>query len=77
MHLMKCDRREDPTTKIGESLMRIFAERGHDFFEKETHQTETDKADEVAKEDSVRDETQPMTPEELFKMRGDILGQLQ
>lgn len=71
-------RREDPISKIGENLRRIFVEKGHDFFDKHLTGSELDK-DEVVEERQKEhdDNVQPMTPEELFKMRMEILPQLQ
>lgn len=71
-------RREDPTSKIGKNLARIFQEKGHDFFDKYLLGSfvEKDEADEEKPKESD-DNVQPMTPEELFKMRMEILPQLQ
>ena len=66
------------TSKIGENLRRIFVERGHDFFDKTDRSAEAEKEDaDEEKEQDTRDTTQPMTPEELFKMRMEIMPQLQ
>ena len=70
--------REDPISKIGENLRRIFLERGHDFFDKYLSGSELDKEEVVEeKQKELDDNVQPMTPEELFKMRMEILPQLQ
>ncbi|GJE87473.1 hypothetical protein PsYK624_035560 [Phanerochaete sordida] len=70
---------EDPISKVGENLRRIFLERGVDFFERYEHGVEAPKDE--AGEERPRDEDedvqlQPMTPEDLFKMRLDIMPQL-
>ena len=59
-------------------MRRIFVERGHDFFDKmdRGEQAEKEDADED-KEENARDTTQPMTPEELFKMRTELTPHLQ
>ncbi|KAJ7228621.1 subunit 17 of mediator complex-domain-containing protein [Mycena pura] len=72
----------DPQKSLGERLRRIFAERGHDFFERNNGQLASLSAvsddqtiptdDEPASEPSVG----PMTPEELLKMRAELLPQL-
>ncbi|KAI0089208.1 subunit 17 of mediator complex-domain-containing protein [Irpex rosettiformis] len=69
--------REDPTTKIGKNLTRIFQEKGHDFFDKYSLGSQSD-AEEVDedKQKEQDDNVQPMTPEELFRMRIEILPQL-
>ena len=68
-------RREDPISKIGENLRRIFLEKGHDFFDKYVEGVVIDKED-VAEErhKEADDNVQPMTPEELFRMRMEILS---
>lgn len=71
---------EDPISKIGENLMRIFQERGVDFFDRFQNGVEIPKDDvveEKSKDDAEDLRIQPMTPEELFKMRVEILPQLQ
>jgi len=75
-------RRDDLTAKIGQNLRRIFLERGHDFFDQATSQPKADvdlasQQDNVAEDPEVAENTQPMTPQELFKMRVEILPQLQ
>lgn len=72
----------DPQKSLGERLRRIFAERGHDFFERNNGQLASLSAvsddqtiptdDEPASEPAVG----PMTPEELLKMRAELLPQL-
>ncbi|EKM59963.1 uncharacterized protein PHACADRAFT_250784 [Phanerochaete carnosa HHB-10118-sp] len=70
---------EDPISKIGENLRRIFLERGVDFFERYHNGIEAakDEASEEKPKDEAGDvQIQPMTPEELFRMRMDIMPQL-
>jgi mediator of RNA polymerase II transcription subunit 17, fungi type len=71
---------EDPVSKIGENLRRIFLERGVDFFERYHKGVETPK-DEITEEKPENDtddmHIQPMSPDELFKMRVEIIPQLQ
>ncbi|KIP10399.1 hypothetical protein PHLGIDRAFT_65771 [Phlebiopsis gigantea 11061_1 CR5-6] len=67
---------EDPVSKIGENLMRIFQERGIDFLDRYHDGIEQPKDE--ATEDKTKDETedlriQPMTPEELYKMRVEVV----
>lgn len=60
--------------------MRIFQERGVDFFDRFHNGVEIPKDDvveEKSKDDAEDLRIQPMTPEELFKMRVEILPQLQ
>ena len=81
------DRVESPGAKIGEDLRRIFQERGLDFFEQREEQRT---AKPFVVHDDVSENTsnhrgegldlldvKPMSPEELYKMRMDILPQLQ
>lgn len=71
-------RREDPASKIGEKLRRVFIEKGHGFFDKYVAGTLLDKVEVVEeKQKDADDSVQPMTPEELFKMRMEVLPQLQ
>ena len=79
-------RREDPTAAVGTKLRRIFLERGLDYFEAEkgvrppasreseeaAEQPDADRGDEASPE-----RPHHMTPEELFKMRGEVVHQLQ
>jgi mediator of RNA polymerase II transcription subunit 17, fungi type len=77
---------------LSENLLRIFRERGKDFFQKRpserTLQNNTDQAadaDDDVKDDDVKDddsdadqdEAGTMTTEELSKMRAEILPKLQ
>ena len=75
---MQLYRPEDPVAKAGENLLRIFSERGIDFFERYHDGAEIPK-EEVHEEKSKDDEddVQPMTPEELFRMRHEVIPQLQ
>ncbi|PSR77283.1 hypothetical protein PHLCEN_2v7976 [Hermanssonia centrifuga] len=70
------DSPEDPTSKVGENLRRIFIERGHDFFDKQHRGAELDEGEEEPQKEAT-DRVQPMTPEQLFKMRVEVLPQLQ
>lgn len=82
--------REEPDAKIGEHFSRIFLERGLDFFDLDAasryksqddnggssgdegeHQNETEEA---AKKEV--EESRPMSPEELFKMRAELIDRL-
>ncbi|KAL4241971.1 Mediator of RNA polymerase II transcription subunit 17 [Abortiporus biennis] len=70
---------QDLTTTLGENLHRIFLERGHDFFDKRHDQPREElPADEGedSRQKSPSEATQPMSPEELFKMRMEIVPQL-
>ena len=70
-------RREEPASKLGKNLERIFLERGRDFFDKDALGAETAKENDEEKEPAARDNSQPMTPDELFKMRMEVMPQLQ
>ncbi len=70
------DSPEDPTSKVGENLRRIFIERGHDFFDKQHRGAELDEGEDEPQKEAT-DRVQPMTPEQLFKMRVEVLPQLQ
>ncbi|KAF8843129.1 hypothetical protein BDN67DRAFT_924851 [Paxillus ammoniavirescens] len=79
---------ENPTTVLGENLGRIFLERGIDFFERQDHLSSAGdgqvaqprESSPVPDEDgdhTVADSTKlSMSPEELFKMRMEIIPQL-
>lgn len=80
--------REEPDAKIGEQFRRIFIERGINFFDldpafryKEGHADEAgDEDGEVeARDDTEKrdEESHPMSPEELRKMREEIVPRLQ
>lgn len=84
MHLI---RKEDPSKVLSEKLRRIFSERGVDFFDKfqgdlvsegaPTDAQASQDADAAATGDIAEDVHQhAMTPEELYKMRMEILPQL-
>ncbi|KAI0335458.1 hypothetical protein GY45DRAFT_799896 [Cubamyces sp. BRFM 1775] len=77
--------REDPTSVVGTKLRRIFAERGHDFFEaykgsrslpapQAPDATEPD--ENAADSEKSNESSHTMTPEELYKMRMSLLPQL-
>ena len=60
--------------------MRIFQERGIDFFDRFHNGVEEPKDDvveEKSKDDAEELRIQPMTFDELFKMRVEIIPQLQ
>ncbi|KAF7355356.1 Mediator of RNA polymerase II transcription subunit 17 [Mycena sanguinolenta] len=76
----------DPQKSLAERIRRVFVERGGDFFDRNSDgfaslaaaPTDTD-----AEEPPVEDEPRPnepalgpMTPEELFKMRAEVMPQL-
>jgi mediator of RNA polymerase II transcription subunit 17 len=73
----------DPQKSLAERLRRVFAERGLDFFDRNTNglaslaAAPTD-SDDTPEEDEPLPETAPgpMTPEELYKMRVEVLPQL-
>ncbi|OAX36195.1 hypothetical protein K503DRAFT_858151 [Rhizopogon vinicolor AM-OR11-026] len=78
---------QDPTKFLGENLRRIFIERGVDFFERQdaltatgdssipqTLDTNDDKVESDHREEDVLKAI--MTPEELLKMRMEIMPQL-
>jgi mediator of RNA polymerase II transcription subunit 17 len=83
---------DDPTKGLGEKLRRIFVERGVDFFDKNQGQPlqegiltngqhDVDLEDETCRngenpEESFEHSNRAMTPEELLKMRMEILPQL-
>lgn len=72
----------DPEKSLAERLRRVFAERGLDFFERNNGSLaalaaapvdpDTPPDDEPAQESAPG----PMTPEELYKMRSEVLPQL-
>ncbi|KAH7926755.1 hypothetical protein BV22DRAFT_1086233 [Leucogyrophana mollusca] len=77
----------DASKILGENLRRIFIERGADFFERPIDQPSTEdvspqgpgevKVDHVAHADEATEVPRStMTPEELFKMRTEIMPQL-
>ncbi|KAI0692568.1 subunit 17 of mediator complex-domain-containing protein [Cytidiella melzeri] len=69
--------REDLSSKVGKNLARIFQEKGHDFFDKYPSGIDSDNEEgDEEKHKEPDDNVQPMTPEELFKMRMEILPQL-
>lgn len=78
-------RAPDPQKQLAENTRRIFAERGHDFFEKRDaaggriEAGDTTGLDDEHEESSAEatTSTQPMTPEQLFKMRSDIVPRLE
>ncbi|OBZ70158.1 Mediator of RNA polymerase II transcription subunit 17 [Grifola frondosa] len=74
--------RDDPSLNVSEKLRRIFVERGLNFFEKqkEKHAKEDlpENTDDSSQERTSSQEpaTHMMSPEELLKMRMDIMPQL-
>ncbi|EPQ59420.1 hypothetical protein GLOTRDRAFT_70848 [Gloeophyllum trabeum ATCC 11539] len=76
--------REDPSQALGEKLRRIFLERGVDFFDtygtaKHVEKDEKVREAEEAEVEHDVDDThraQPMTAEELYKMRMELMPQL-
>ena len=73
--------RKDLSADIGERLRRIFLERGHDFFDKrvdsssETHEPPSQDAEDAPPKEAS-EVVQPMTPDELFRMRMELMPQL-
>jgi mediator of RNA polymerase II transcription subunit 17, fungi type len=83
-------RRETITQKLGDKFSRIFDERGVEFFEKlKSHGISDDEESTAAHSDAENDSSKPsetdkrqvlehpMTPDELFQMRKEMLPQLQ
>ncbi|KAJ7047317.1 subunit 17 of mediator complex-domain-containing protein [Mycena alexandri] len=79
----------DPQKSLAERLRRIFAERGVDFFDRNNDGTlaslaptapTDDPADDIPDDDepapAVENAPGPMTPEDLYKMRVEVLPQL-
>ncbi|KAJ6536623.1 subunit 17 of mediator complex-domain-containing protein [Mycena sp. CBHHK59/15] len=72
----------DPGKALGERLRRVFAERGLDFFERNDGHINalsatTDDASEPADDEAQTEVAAgPMTPEDLYKMRMEVLPQL-
>ena len=83
---MQLIRKDDPSKVLGEKLRRIFVERGVDFFDKfqgdlAVQDVSIDvqgpsDADNAIGEILEDDHQHAMTPEELYKMRMEILPQL-
>lgn len=85
---MKLNRKENPSTRLGANLRRIFLERGLDFFDKisgdtfisDDPQAGPSNAEESTKEheekDEDEDEPKVMTYEDLRDMRDEILRNL-
>lgn len=77
-----CLRRQDWATKLGDDFRRIFREQGTDFFEKQA-ENRYQNVDNIKKDTTIdnlledSNDTQTMTPEELFKMRMEIIPRLQ
>ncbi|KZT20349.1 hypothetical protein NEOLEDRAFT_1075722 [Neolentinus lepideus HHB14362 ss-1] len=75
--------RDDPSQVLGEKLRRIFLERGLDFFDKHGVATRDDNdvgtgelEDTALEQDTETRRLQPMTAEELLKMRVELMPQL-
>ncbi|KAI0638177.1 subunit 17 of mediator complex-domain-containing protein [Trametes polyzona] len=77
--------RDDPIEAIGVKLRRVFQERGLDFFEKQKNsrtlpppqsQNATIQEEDTAESDAQTETSHTMTPEELHKMRMNLLPQL-
>ncbi|KZT12461.1 uncharacterized protein LAESUDRAFT_638864 [Laetiporus sulphureus 93-53] len=74
--------KEDSTAKVGENLRKIFLERGLDFFDKKPQDREKIQSDHNAEPEQEGEQEDkhglqhPMTPEELFKMRMEVMPQL-
>lgn len=79
-------RAPDPNKQLAEDIRRVFAERGHDFFEKRDaangridneDSSGLDENHEETSAETASSSTQPMTPDQLFKMRSDIIPRLE
>lgn len=79
-------RAPDPNKQLAENIRRVFAERGHDFFEKRDAASgridigdsdELDDRHEETSAETANPSTQPMTPEQLLKMWSDIIPRLE
>ncbi|KAH9943450.1 subunit 17 of mediator complex-domain-containing protein [Epithele typhae] len=76
--------REDPTAAVGTKFRRIFRERGLDYFDAEkgsrgaasAAELASAKDEELSKDEDAVEPSHHMTPEELFKMRGELMAQL-
>jgi mediator of RNA polymerase II transcription subunit 17 len=72
---------QTPSAKLADHLRRIFRERGTDFFQKKSSEraqpdsAESTSDDEPSNEGKGRD-AKPMTTDELFKLRAEILPKL-
>ena len=84
--LTSSPRAPDPNKQLAENIRRVFTERGHDFFEKRdaasgridvANSNGPDDMDEETDAEAASSSTQPMTPEQLLKMRSDILPRLE
>jgi len=84
--LTSFSRAPDPNKQLAENIRRVFTERGHDFFEKRdaasgridvANSNGLDDMHEEADAEAASSSTQPMTPEQLVKMRSDILPRLE
>jgi hypothetical protein len=82
------DRDEQPGTRLGENLRRMFSERGLDFFNQDPEQRQANKSasedhlpssqsGNVVNKSSDSQNTESMSPEALSNMRLDILPKLQ
>ena len=76
----------DPNNQLAENIRRVFTERGHDFFEKRDSAcgridirdaTGLDDKDGESGAETTNSSAQPMTPEQLLKMRSDIIPRLE
>ena len=84
-HALTFFRKEDTTAKVGENLRRIFVERGVDYFDRKKDAPDTAAKSGAAmeeelaedKEDDLDGPRRPMTTEELYKMRVELLPHLQ
>lgn len=69
---------QDPHKSLADRLRRVFAERGVDFFERNSaHIVAPDERDTVPDTEPPPDASPgPMTPDDLYKMRVEVLPQL-
>jgi len=84
--LTSSPRAPDSNKQLAENIRRVFTERGHDFFEKRdaangridvANSNGLEDMDEETDGEAASSSTQPMTPEQLLKMRSDILPRLE
>ena len=79
-------RAPDSNKELAGNIRRVFTERGHDFFEKRdaangridiADSNGLDDNDKETAAEATNSSMQPMTPEQLFKMRSDIIPRLE
>ena len=84
--LTQSPRAPDSNKQLAENIRKVFTERGHDFFEKRdaasgridiANSNGLDDKDKETDAEATSSSTQPMTPEQLLKMRSDIIPRLE